>query len=55
MMKLKGLSHRGPLVRGIHCKACDKPINGDPELCPKCLDVARKLINYYDPPDEEEL
>jgi hypothetical protein len=41
------------LTRGLHCKACDKPIDGDPELCPTCLSVARSLITDIDKPDED--
>ena len=42
------------LTRGLHCKACDKPIDGDPELCSTCLQIARGLITDIDKPDEED-
>ncbi len=42
------------LTRGLHCKACDKPIEGDPELCSQCLQIARSLFADVDKPDEEE-
>ena len=43
------------LTRGLHCKACDKPIDGDPELCSVCLQAARALITDIDKPDEEDI
>ena len=46
MKKISGL------IRGLRCKACNKPIQGDPELCGKCLEVARSLIRDIDLPDD---
>jgi hypothetical protein len=40
------------LTRGLHCKACDKPIKNDPELCNTCLQVARSLIKDIDDVDD---
>ena len=44
----------GALKRGIQCKACQRPISSDPELCPECLQVARGLIRDIDMPDIED-
>ena len=44
----------GKLKRGFGCKACGKPVSGDPELCPTCLNVARMLIKDLDAPDAED-
>ena len=46
---------RGPLIRGVRCKACDKSISSDPELCPKCLQAVRNLIRDVDMPDDIEV
>lgn len=35
---------RGPLKRGIHCKACDRPIEQDLELCYRCLGEADSVF-----------
>lgn len=43
----------GELIPGIHCKACDRPIDGDPELCSECLNIARGLFRDLDKPDDE--
>ena len=45
---------RGELMRGIQCKACQRPISSDPELCPECLQIARALIRDIDMPDIED-
>ena len=39
------------LERGVRCKACDKPIRSDPELCHVCLQAVLSLIRDLDYPD----
>ena len=55
-MSPKKRRHPAPikLTRGLHCKACDRPIQGDPELCSECLQIARALVHDADPADEDE-
>ena len=50
------------LIRGLHCKACNKSMATamDPELCNECMEVVNDYNRDLDPPefddgyDEEE-